>query len=82
MREIGFLCPAAVTILSERRRTAPYGLNGGEAGARGRNVLIRDGQEQNLPGKVQFQAREGDVLSMRTPGGGGWGALELEGRPV
>jgi N-methylhydantoinase B len=73
VREIEFLCPAAVTILSERRRTAPYGLNGGEPGARGRNVLIRDGEEQDLPGKVQFQARQGDVLSMRTPGGGGWG---------
>ena len=73
VREVEFLCPAAVTILSERRRTAPYGLNGGEQGARGRNVLIRDGEEQDLPGKVQFQAREGDVLSMRTPGGGGWG---------
>jgi N-methylhydantoinase B len=72
IREIEFLCPAAVTILSERRRTAPYGLNGGDAGARGRNVLISDGKEQDLPGKVQFRARQGDVLSMRTPGGGGW----------
>jgi len=76
VREIEFLCPAAVTILSERRRTAPYGLDGGEPGARGRNVLIRDGEEQDLPGKVQFQARQGDVLSMRTPGGGGWGQPE------
>jgi len=73
IREIEFLCPAAVTILSERRRTAPYGLSGGAPGARGRNVLIRDGEEQDLPGKVQFRARQGDVLSMRTPGGGGWG---------
>jgi N-methylhydantoinase B len=76
IREIEFLCPAAVTILSERRRTAPYGLEGGEPGARGRNVLIRDGEEKDLPGKVQFQARQGDVLSMRTPGGGGWGQPE------
>ncbi len=74
IREIEFLCPAAVTILSERRRTVPYGLHGGEPGARGRNVLIRDEEERDLPGKVQFHARQGDVLSMRTPGGGGWGA--------
>jgi N-methylhydantoinase B len=74
IREIEFLCPAAVTILSERRRTAPYGLSGGEPGKPGRNVLIRDGEEQDLPGKVQLQARQGDVLSLRTPGGGGWGA--------
>ena len=73
IREIEFFCPAALTILSERRRTAPYGLNGGEPGAPGRNVLIRDGEEQDLPGKVQLQVRQGDVLSMRTPGGGGWG---------
>ena len=80
IREIEFLCPAAVTILSERRRTTPYGLNGGKPGAPGRNVLIRDGEKQDLPGKVQFEARQGDVLSMRTPGGGGWGIpADLEG---
>jgi N-methylhydantoinase B len=80
IREIEFLCPAAVTILSERRRTMPYGLNGGNPGAPGRNVLIREGKEQDLPGKVQFEARQGDVLSMRTPGGGGWGLpADLEG---
>jgi N-methylhydantoinase B len=74
IRDIEFLSPAAVTILSERRRTAPYGLNGGEPGSPGRNVLIRGGEEQDLAGKVQLQVRQGDVLSMRTPGGGGWGA--------
>ncbi len=73
VREIEFLCPAVVTVLSERRRTAPYGLHGGEPGALGRNVLLRDGEEQDLPGKVQLQVRQGDVLSIRTPGGGGWG---------
>jgi N-methylhydantoinase B len=73
VREIEFLCPAAVTILSERRRTAPYGLSGGEPGACGRNVLIRDGEEQELPGKVETRVKAGDVLSLRTPGGGGWG---------
>ena len=73
IREIEFLSLAAVTILSERRRTAPYGLNGGGPGARGRNVLIRGEEEQDLAGKVQLQVRQGDVLSMRTPGGGGWG---------
>ena len=74
VREIEFLGPAAVTILSERRRTAPYGLGGGEPGACGRNVLIRDGEEQELPGKVETRVQAGDVLSLRTPGGGGWGS--------
>jgi N-methylhydantoinase B len=73
VREIEFLCPATVTILSERRRTAPYGLHGGEAGKQGRNVLIRDGKEQDLPGKAEIVVDTEDVLSLRTPGGGGWG---------
>jgi N-methylhydantoinase B len=73
VRELQFLCPATVTILSERRKTAPYGLQGGAPGASGRNVLFRDKEEQNLPGKAELQVEAGDVLSLRTPGGGGWG---------
>jgi N-methylhydantoinase B len=74
VREIEFLCPATVTILSERRRGAPYGLLGGEPGKPGRNVLIRAGEEQDLPGKAECQVETGDILSLRTPGGGGWGS--------
>jgi N-methylhydantoinase B len=73
VREIELLCPATLTILSERRRTAPYGLRGGKPAARGRNVLIRDGEELDLPGKVETRIEPGDLLSLRTPGGGGWG---------
>jgi N-methylhydantoinase B len=73
VREIEFLSPAVVTILSERRRATPYGLHGGGPGARGRNLLLRDGEEQELPGKVEIGIEPGDVLSLRTPGGGGWG---------
>jgi N-methylhydantoinase B len=73
VREIEFLCPATVTILSERRRTAPYGLHGGDPGARGRNVLVRHEGAQDLPGKVEVRVEPGDLLSLRTPGGGGWG---------
>jgi N-methylhydantoinase B len=72
VRDIEFLCPATVTILSERRQTVPYGLQGGEPGKPGRNVLIRDGREHDLPGKVEIRVGAGDVLSLRTPGGGGW----------
>jgi len=74
VRELEFLCPATVTLLSERRRTAPYGLQGGEPGARGRNLLIHRGEQQELPGKVEIQVEPGDLLSLHTPGGGGWGA--------
>jgi N-methylhydantoinase B len=73
VREIEFLCPATVTILSERRRTAPYGLQGGSPGARGRNVLARGGETRQLPGKAEFRVEAGDVLAIHTPGGGGWG---------
>ncbi|HSR29198.1 MAG TPA: hydantoinase B/oxoprolinase family protein [Anaerolineae bacterium] len=73
VREIEFQCAASVNILSERRRTAPYGLHGGEPGARGLNVLLREGKDEELPGKAQIQVGPGDVLSLQTPGGGGWG---------
>jgi N-methylhydantoinase B len=73
VREIEFLCPAAVIILSDRRQTAPYGLQEGEPGKPGRNLLIHEGEERELPGKAEIQVTPGDVLSLRTPGGGGWG---------
>jgi N-methylhydantoinase B len=79
VREIEFLCPATVTILSERRRAAPYGLQGGAPGRQGRNLLIQGGEVQELPGKVSIQVQQGDVLSLRTPGGGGWGATPGSG---
>jgi N-methylhydantoinase B len=72
-RDIELLGDAQVTLLSERRIRGPAGAAGGEAGEVGRNVLIRDGREEELPGKVTFQGRPGDVVSVRSPGGGGWG---------
>lgn len=73
IREIEFLTDAEVAILSERRRFAPYGLHGGEPGRPGENILVSDGVEYRLPGKVNLRVRKGDVISIRTPGGGGWG---------
>lgn len=71
-RELVFLAPATVTLLTERRKRAPYGLHGGEPGAVGINLLERDGTATQLPGKVTFDARVGDVLCIFTPGGGGF----------
>lgn len=71
-RDIELLADAQVTILSERRVFAPYGLAGGQPGQPGRNVLIRDGEEL-LPGKTTLAVQAGDVISVQTPGGGGWG---------
>jgi N-methylhydantoinase B len=62
-----------VSLLTERRRRAPWGLGGGGPGAPGRNLLIRGDQEHPLPAKGTFDAGEGDVIVVETPGGGGYG---------
>jgi N-methylhydantoinase B len=70
-REYEFLAPATVTLLTERRQHAPWGLQGGAAGRPGENRLNR----RELPAKVTFTAAPGDRLTLRTPGGGGWGRV-------
>jgi N-methylhydantoinase B len=72
-RDVQLLADADVSLLTERRATGPAGLAGGGPGAAGENVLVRDGNESILPAKITFRARAGDVISLRTPGGGGWG---------
>ncbi len=72
-RDIEVLQNAQVTILSERRKFQPYGLAGGESGHTGRNLLIRGDEVRELPGKVSLEVEAGDVLSVQTPGGGGYG---------
>ena len=52
------------------------GLQGGEDGQCGRNILIRDGEEHPLAGKVTVLTREDDVIQIETPGGGGYGKVE------
>ena len=74
IRALRLLTDAEVTILSERRVQGPYGLQGGEAGQPGSNVLISDGEEHPLAGKVSISTREGDVIRIETPGGGGFSA--------
>jgi N-methylhydantoinase B len=73
-RDIQVLVPAQVTLITERRRQRPYGLAGGFPGEPGENILIHtDGREEKLPGKGSFELTAGETLSLRTPGGGGWG---------
>jgi len=74
-RAIEFLAPMSAAILSERRTRAPFGLAGGGPGQCGRNVLVRNGREEELPGKVQLDVQAGDVLVIETPGGGGFGPV-------
>ncbi|SPE20213.1 conserved hypothetical protein [Candidatus Sulfotelmatomonas gaucii] len=75
IREIEMLCDAEVTLLAERRKFRPYGLQGGEEGAPGRAVVVKaeGGEEMELPGKCSRKLAKGDVLRIETPGGGGWG---------
>ena len=81
-RELELLTDARVSVLSERRRKVPYGQSGGEAGLGGRNWVVRAGQRQERPGKFVEDLRAGDRVGMQTPGGGGWGAVEHEGKEV
>ncbi|OSM05135.1 putative 5-oxoprolinase [Magnetofaba australis IT-1] len=74
-RELRFLAPMQVTVVSERRERAPFGLHGGDAGACGENTRIKaNGQEETLPGRFVLRFEAGESLRIRTPGGGGYGA--------
>ncbi|MDH3400303.1 MAG: hydantoinase B/oxoprolinase family protein [Chromatiales bacterium] len=73
-REIRFLEPMQVSMLSGHRRVAPFGLQGGQAGKTGRNTRIRaSGERQELPGCTSMRFEAGDILRIDTPGGGGFG---------
>ncbi|MGE3316036.1 MAG: hydantoinase B/oxoprolinase family protein, partial [Planctomycetaceae bacterium] len=76
LRRIEFLKPLTVSMLSERRgEYAPFGLEGGAAGSIGRNTLFRaaTNSEADLGGKFGVQVNAGDILTIETPGGGGYG---------
>ena len=77
VREYEMLADTAVTVISERRRTAPYGAQGGENGTRGRNIVVRQGVEEVTDGKVWLDLRSGDRLRIESPGGGGFGSPEV-----
>ena len=74
VRRTQFLAPATVTLIGERRRRGAWGAAGGADGTPGGNRLERAGQpDRALPGKTTFAVEAGDIVSMETPGGGGWG---------
>jgi N-methylhydantoinase B len=80
-RDLQLLVDADVSLLTERRRRGPRGLAGGEDGAPGQNILIRAGVESPLPIKATFRVQAGDTVSLRSPGGGGWGT-DAAGEPA
>jgi len=75
VREITFLEPRKVSIVSERRKIPPYGMSGGEPASCGRNSLITNsGEEIDLGGKSERIVESGERIIIRTPGGGGFGS--------
>ena len=80
IREYELLSPATVTLLSQRRASAPYGLQGGAPGAAGHNLLIHpDGSREALPASFSWRLAAGTILRFETPGGGGWGSVQTGG---
>ena len=74
VRRLRFGEPMTANLLSSCRRIAPFGVAGGEDGARGRNLLERiDGTVTELAGCARVEVGEGDVMEIHTPGGGGYG---------
>lgn len=71
VRELEFLAPLDVSLLSERRTRAPFGLEGGGSGAPGANFL----NGVAMAGKCALRFAPGDVLRIETPGGGGFGSV-------
>ena len=75
VRDLQVLTPATLSLITERRASAPWGLGGGGPAAVGENWLVRaNGTEVRLADKCTVALEEGDVVRMLTPGGGGWGA--------
>jgi N-methylhydantoinase B/oxoprolinase/acetone carboxylase alpha subunit len=77
-RDLTMLEDVTVSLVTERRVSRPWGLAGGAPGAVGENWLLPGGDEsraERLPDKCTVTLSAGDVLRVRTPGGGGWGAV-------
>ena len=74
VRELRVLEPCRLSLIAERRRVAPAGARGGGAGEVGRNLL--NGEE--LPPKASRDLAPGDVVTVETPGGGGFGDVGAE----
>ena len=73
IREYKFLSEATVSMITERRRFAPYGIEGGKPGKKGKNTLIRRNKATQIEPKASFEVKNGDSIRIETPAGGGWG---------
>ena len=74
IREIRFLESVDASILSNHRRIAPFGLDGGRSGSKGRNRVVRSGERaEKVAATASLTLNAGDRLVIETPGGGGFG---------
>lgn len=73
VREIETLVPARMSLLADRRKHAPYGLRGGDAGKAGNASIISEGKPRSLASKGSWELKAGDRVRIETPGGGGFG---------
>lgn len=74
-RRVRFFEPLTVTLLTNHRLTQAFGVDGGEPGAKGRNMIEQlDGTVLELGPNDQYELKAGEAVIMHTPGGGGWGS--------
>ena len=73
VREIETLVPARMSLLSDRRKRAPYGLSGGADGMTGKAAIIHDGRPRRIGSKGSYELAAGDRIRIESPGGGGHG---------
>ena len=74
VRELTFLAPMSLSVLTQHRVERPFGMEGGEPGATGRQRVVRaSGEEVELGPVDGCEVEPGDRLLLETPGGGGWG---------
>ncbi len=73
VREIETLVPARMSLLADRRKQGPYGLNGGKDGEPGTNVIVHEDDEVEIASKGSWELAAGDRVRIETPGGGGFG---------
>uniref|UniRef100_A0A0K0EV38 5-oxoprolinase n=1 Tax=Strongyloides venezuelensis TaxID=75913 RepID=A0A0K0EV38_STRVS len=74
IRRLQFRAPMTLSVLTERRTTRPFGLGGGKPGKCGINSIISlNGEKKNIGGKSTIEVSAGEMLEIKTPGGGGYG---------
>jgi 5-oxoprolinase (ATP-hydrolysing) len=75
-RHIRFLAPVSLSLITQHRREAPYGLAGGKSGATGKQWIQHpDSSVSPLQGIDRAEIQIGDLLCLHTPGGGGFGTI-------